>query len=286
VFTSKAITLLSAATGGVAAALVIALANPFSSPTRTTTVLARQSGGTAFASQLTATTSLTPREVYERDAHGVVAIRASSGGASTGSAYSPFGSSEQSTAKTDTGTGIELNDAGLIVTNEHVIEGAGSITVSLEGSSEHTIRASVVAEDKPSDLALLKIDPSGLTLHPLELADSASTQVGDSVDAIGNPYGLNWTLTTGVVSALNRQITAPDGGTISGVIQTDAALNPGNSGGPLIDTAGEVIGINSQIISGSSSASGTGGSSGVGFAIPSDTVKAFVQRSGDSASPT
>jgi putative serine protease PepD len=97
------------------------------------------------------------------------------------------------------------------------------------------------------------------------------------VYAIGNPFGLNWTLTTGVVSALGRHIDAPDGAAISKVIQTDAALNPGNSGGPLIDTAGEVIGVNSQIISGSASAGGSGGSSGVGFAIPSDTVKAFVQ---------
>jgi putative serine protease PepD len=279
--TSKGLTLFSAATGGVAAALVLALANPFSTATRTTTVIARQSGGKAFASQLTASTSLTPREVYERDAHGVVAIRASS--ASSSSSSSPFGA-QQSTGKIDTGTGIVLSSAGLIVTNEHVVEGASSITVSLDGSSEHTIQASVVAEDKPSDLALLKIDASGLTLHPLTLANSATTQVGDGVDAIGNPFGLNWTLTTGVVSALNRQITAPDGAPIAHVIQTDAALNPGNSGGPLINTSGEVIGINSQIVSGSSSASGTGGSSGVGFAIPSNTVKAFVQSSGENAS--
>jgi S1-C subfamily serine protease len=274
----KAVSFISAVTGGLATAAVVLLAHPFGASSHTTKVVARPSGGgTAFASKLTASASFTPRQIYEQDAPGVVAIRATSTGSTQ--SQSPFGGA-QSEARSDTGSGIVLSKTGLILTNEHVVEGASSITVSLDGESGHLRRASVVAADKALDLALVKIDSSNLTLHPLTLGESSSAQVGDSAYAIGNPFGLNWTLTTGIVSALNRQIKAPDGATISHVIQTDAALNPGNSGGPLIDAAGTVIGVNSQIISSSTSTTGQGGSSGVGFAISSDTVKAFVQRFG------
>jgi putative serine protease PepD len=200
-----------------------------------------------------------------------VAIRATGGAAASAS---PFGNAQRS----DAGAGIVLGAAGVIITNDHVVAGASSITVALDGQSAQTRHATVLAEDSSNDLALLKISPSSVTLHALALASSATVQVGDPAYAIGNPFGLNWTLTTGVVSALNRQIQAPNGTTISHVIQTDAALNPGNSGGPLIDAAGSVIGINSQIVSSSSSTGGQGGSSGVGFAISSNTIKAFLQR--------
>ncbi len=273
---SKALSLVSAAVGGVAVAAVLVLAHPFASGTHTK-VIVEEAGGRSFAAEVTSSL-LTPRQVYERDAHGVVAIRAityAGGGAER--AASPL-SGERQVQKADTGTGVVLNSSGLIATNEHVVEGASKVTVSLDGQSGHTFTATVIAQDKPNDLALLKIQTSGLALHPLTLADSSRVQVGDGVDAIGNPFGLNWTLTTGVVSALDRQIQAPDGNVIKRVIQTDAALNPGNSGGPLIDSAGAVIGINSQIISGSSSATGAGGSSGVGFAIPSNVIKALVAR--------
>jgi S1-C subfamily serine protease len=284
---SKALSLVSAVIGGVAAAAVLALAHPFATG-RHTKVVVREAGARTFASQVSTSSTLTPRQVYEADAHGVVAIRAvtyavgSAPSSSPQSLTSPL-SGERKVEKSDTGSGIVLATSGLIVTNDHVIEGASAVTVSLDGQSEHTLKARVVAEDKPNDLALLKVSPGNVTLHPLTLADSSSSEVGEGVDAIGNPYGLNWTLTTGVVSALNRQLKAPDGDPIKGVIQTDAALNPGNSGGPLIDQSGTVIGINSQIISGSSSASGTGGSSGVGFAIPSNVIKAFVQRADPTA---
>ena len=268
---TKVVTLISAAIGGLAAALAIVLGHPFSATQKQ--VVVRSSGGTTFASQLTATTALTPREVYERDARGVVAIRATTSGSPQ--SLSPFGA-EQSTRQTDTGTGIVLSTSGLILTNDHVVERASTITVSLDGASGQTRNASVIAADPSHDLALLKISPSGLTLHPLSLANSSATQVGDPAYAIGNPFGLNWTLTTGVVSALNRQIKAPDEATISHVIQTDAALNPGNSGGPLINASGAVIGVNSQIASASTSG-GQGGSTGVGFAISSNTVKSFLQ---------
>jgi putative serine protease PepD len=273
----RTVSLLSAVLGGVAAALVIVVVQPFSTGARSKVVV-KPASGTAYAAQLT-TGSLTPRQVYERDAHGVVSIRAigTVTEASERSSSSPFGA-EQKAATVDTGTGIVVSSGGLIVTNDHVVDEASSVTVTLDGEKGETVKASILAEDKQADLALLKIAPSGVTLHPLSFADSSTVEVGDAVDAIGNPYGLDWTLTTGVVSALNRQIKAPDGATISGAIQTDAALNPGNSGGPLIDSAGDVIGINSQIISGSSSTTAEGGSAGVGFAIASNTVELFLQQ--------
>jgi putative serine protease PepD len=274
---SRIIPLFSAAIGGLTALAVLLIAHP-SASSDATRVVSSHSGATAFASNADTAAALTPRQVYERDAHGVVAIRATSSAGAGVSAQSLSGGEEQA-EQTDTGSGIVLSAAGLIVTNEHVVDGASSIAVSLDGESGHMTRATVVADDRSSDLALLKINPSGLTLHPLTLVSSSSTEVGDAAYAIGNPFGLNWTLTTGIVSALNREIKAPDGSPIEHVIQTDAALNPGNSGGPLINAAGSVIGINSQIISGSSSASGQGGSSGVGFAISSGTIEAFLRQS-------
>jgi S1-C subfamily serine protease len=126
----------------------------------------------------------------------------------------------------------------------------------------------VIGKDPSHDLAVLRVPTEGLTLHPLPLGDSSKAQVGDPVLAIGNPFGLDRTLTTGVVSALQRRITAPNGFTIENVLQTDAPINPGNSGGPLLNALGQVIGINSQIESG-----GSGGSIGIGFAVPINTAK-------------
>ena len=169
-----------------------------------------------------------------------------------------------------TGTGFVVTKDGYIVTNDHVVDGATSVKVML-GTSKQQHDATVVGVDPSRDLALLKID-AGNDLKTLSLGDSSKIGVGDNTYAIGNPFGLDSTLTTGIVSALNRDIQAPDGATISGAIQTDAAINPGNSGGPLLDSAGQVIGVNSQIATG-----GNGnGNVGIGFAIPSNTVKDFV----------
>jgi len=144
------------------------------------------------------------------------------------------------------------------------------VTVSFEKGK--TVEAQVVGKDPSNDLAVLKISTDGLTLHPLTLGDSSSAQVGDPVYAIGNPFDLERTLTTGVISALQRQITAPNGFTIDNVLQTDAPINPGNSGGPLLDAAGRVLGINSQIETGGSG----GGSVGIGFAVPINTAKSEI----------
>jgi len=171
-----------------------------------------------------------------------------------------------------TGSGFVVSKDGLIVTNDHVVDGASQVQVKI-GTSDKAQAAQVVGADPSRDLALLKVD--GHDLPTLSLADSSSVSVGDPTYAIGNPFGLDHTLTTGIVSALQRSLQAPDGATISGAIQTDAALNPGNSGGALINADGQVIGVNSQIQTGSSNGA-EGGNVGIGFAIPSNTVKTFI----------
>jgi putative serine protease PepD len=205
--------------------------------------------------------SLSATQIYQRDSTGVVAIKV----------VTPEGEDE--------GTGIVLNDKGLILTNDHVVKNATSITVDASGSSKITRSAKLVGEEANQDLALISVDPTGLGLTPLTLASSSPVQVGDAVYAIGNPYGLEETLTRGIVSALGREIEAPDGAKITGAIQTDAALNPGNSGGPLLDEEGDVIGVNSQIASDAASVDGSQpGSTGVGFAIASNTVAQAVKK--------
>ena len=215
--------------------------------------------------------------IFQRDAPGVVAISA------TSTQQSIFGS----TASADTGSGIILSRSGLILTNNHVIAGASAIAVQVGGSSGPLRRAKVVAVDAHKDLALLQIVPDGLSLHPLTFDDSATVRVGDAAYAIGNPLGYDQTLTVGVVSALDRTIDAPDGAPITDVLQTDAALNPGNSGGPLLNSLGQVIGVNSQIATGASSgvfgSEASGGNTGVGFAISSDSVLAALAQMGHGA---
>ena len=168
-----------------------------------------------------------------------------------------------------TGSGFVVSSAGLIVTNAHVVEGATAVTVKVGGGA--TLPATVVGRDESTDLALVKVrGASGQRFTPLPLGDSGSLQVGDAVYAIGSPFGLNSTLTSGVVSALDRTIGAPNGFTIDHVVQTDAPINPGNSGGPLLDDHGRAIGVNSQILN--ASGSSQTGNVGIGFAIPSNTV--------------
>ena len=165
-----------------------------------------------------------------------------------------------------------IDTEGHILTNNHVVEGADKIEVKL-GASDKTYTAEVVGTDPATDVALLKVDAPADELHPLALGDSSEVEVGDPVVAIGNPFGLDRTVTSGIVSALQRQIQAPNGFSISHVIQTDAAINPGNSGGPLIDAEGQVIGINSQIETGG----GSDGNVGIGFAMPINTAREVVQ---------
>ncbi|HKG66429.1 MAG TPA: trypsin-like peptidase domain-containing protein [Solirubrobacteraceae bacterium] len=170
------------------------------------------------------------------------------------------------------GSGWVYSSDGTIVTNDHVVEGASKVSVRFTENGD-PIDAQVVGTDPSSDIAVLKIDPSKVEggVKPLQLADSKQIEPGQPAIAIGSPFGLQGTVTSGIVSALGREIQAPNGFTISGVIQTDAAINPGNSGGPLLDENGRVIGINSQIAT-----NGSDSNSGVGFAVPIDTVKQVV----------
>jgi putative serine protease PepD len=183
--------------------------------------------------------------------------------------------SAQTGQGTATGSGFVISTDGKIITNQHVVDGATSVSVKI-GTDGKEQTAQVLGADASKDLALLKVDPGSTKLHALSFGDSSNVQVGDNVYAIGNPYGLDHTLTSGIVSALNRDIQAPSGATIPGAIQTDAALNPGNSGGALLDADGKVVGVNSQIAS-SGSSSGTAGNVGIGFAIPSKLVQAFAE---------
>jgi S1-C subfamily serine protease len=210
--------------------------------------------------------ALTARDIYKRDAPGVAFIRARTL-TSPASPFDVYGGAEDSEA---TGSGFVLDRDGHVLTNAHVVDGATAVTVTFGGN--RTTEAMIVGKDESTDLALLKVDPKNLKLRPLALGDSKSVQVGDPTVAIGNPFGFDRTLTTGVVSALQRRIKAPDDYTIDNVIQTDAAINPGNSGGPLIDASGRVIGINSQIATGGNGS----GSVGIGFAVPIDTAKKVV----------
>jgi S1-C subfamily serine protease len=212
-------------------------------------------------------------EIYRNDGQGVAFIEATEPAEESPSSLSPFGEEEESRGGgIATGSGFLIDTEGHIVTNNHVVEGATKVEVKL-GSSDVSHTAEVVGTDPATDVALLKVDVPASQQHPLSLGDSSKVQVGDPVVAIGNPFGLDRTVTSGIVSALQRQIQAPNGFSISHVIQTDAAINPGNSGGPLIDTSGSVIGINSQIQTG-----GSNGNVGIGFAVPINTAREVVQQ--------
>jgi S1-C subfamily serine protease len=211
----------------------------------------------------------TVARIYQADSAGVAFIEAERP-AKPPSPFDFFGLPRG--GGTATGSGFVIDTGGPILTNNHVVAGAGTIRVKL-GNSNTSYDAKKVGADPATDLALLKIDAPSSELHPLALGDSSSVQVGDPVVAIGNPFGLDRTATTGIVSARQRQIQAPNGFAISNVIQTDASINPGNSGGPLINSSGQVIGITSQI-----ETAGGGGSVGIGFAIPSNTAREVVSQ--------
>ena len=209
----------------------------------------------------------TVQDIYRDEGRGVVFIQAQ--GVSGGESLFGIPQSEG----TATGSGFVVDEDGTIITNAHVVEGADEVSVKFDEDGG-SVEAELKGVDPDSDLAVLKVDPKeveDLTVVPL--GDSSKLEVGDPVVAIGNPFGLQRTVTTGIVSALQRQIEAPSGFQISNVIQTDASINPGNSGGPLLDAQGRVIGINSQIATG-----GGQGSVGIGFAVPINTAKQLLPR--------
>jgi len=202
--------------------------------------------------------AMTVNEIYERAASGVVQITSTSGNIGGASPQQALGS------------GFVVDKAGHVATNYHVIQGADEIRVSF--SNRDTVEAQLVGSDPSTDLAVLQVDTSASALTPLPLGDSDQVEVGDPVVAIGNPFGLDRTATSGIVSAIQRLITAPNRYTIDHVIQTDAPINHGNSGGPLLNSRGQVIGVNTQIETGGVDS----GNVGIGFSVPSNTVKDVV----------
>jgi S1-C subfamily serine protease len=258
---------LSAALGGgVVVALLAAFGALGSTQKNITTI---QSAPLAPSNASQQSPGLTPHDIYVRDAPGVVFITSTVVQKSE-SPFNLFGGGEVQRQGQASGSGIVIDAKGTILTNWHVVENAVKVTVSFE--KDKTVEAQIVGKDPSNDLAVLRIATDGLTLHPLTLGDSSAAKVGDPVLAIGNPFDLERTLTTGIISALQRQITAPNGFTINNVLQTDAPINPGNSGGPLLNASGQVIGINSQIETGGSG----GGSVGIGFAVPINTAKSEI----------
>jgi putative serine protease PepD len=253
----------TAVLGGAAGAGIVAIAGTGNSTNTTTTVtqpVANTGDGASSSSS-----GLNATALYAAAAPGVVDIT-SRGVTGASDSQNPFGGpSQQST--TATGTGFVVDAKGHIVTAAHVVDGASSITVTFQDGTTRT--AKLLGKDNATDVAVLSVDPSGLTLHPLGLGSSSGLEIGNAVAAIGDPFTYQRSLSTGVVSGLDRTISAPNGFTVAHAIQTDAALNPGNSGGPVLDASGKVVGIVDQIATNGSSDT----SSGVGFAVPIDLVK-------------
>jgi S1-C subfamily serine protease len=212
--------------------------------------------------------ALSINEIYEQSAPGVVQVTSTAVVENEpnpffGNPFSPGSQTQRSL-----GSGFVIDKDGHIITNYHVVEGAQSVEVSF--SNRETMRARILGVDPSTDIAVLKVDARSRALTPLKLGDSDAVEVGDSVVAIGNPFGLERSITAGIVSALQRQISAPNRfSAIDHVIQTDAPINHGNSGGPLLNAQGQVIGVNARIETGGT----TEGNVGIGFAIPIDTVK-------------
>ena len=235
---------------------------------KTTTTLVQQAPFGATSNANDGNAGLTAGDIYKRDAPGVVFVRSQI----VQRTQSPFdfGLPQEQQGEA-TGSGFVIDQAGTILTNAHVVNGATKVTVQFQ--NKESVEAKVLGKDESTDLALLKVDAAGLKVTPLTLGSSKGVQVGDPAIAIGNPFGLERTLTTGVISAVQRTIQAPNNFQIDVVLQTDAPINPGTSGGPLIDATGKVIGINSQIATGGSASQG---SVGIGFAVPIDTAKQII----------
>jgi len=271
---TRALAYVAAGAAGAGLALAVAASVGVLSGGETTTIreIASAPQSAPAAAFVRPGRPLSIYEIYKRSAPGVVQITATSTVRVPVDPFfgDPFGLPQQEQRQA-LGSGFVIDKAGHIVTNYHVIAGARDIQVGF--SNNTSVKARLVGSDPSTDLAVLKVDVGSRALTPLPLGDSDQVRVGDQVVAIGNPFGYERSVTAGIVSALQRQIAAPNQYTIDHVIQTDAPINKGNSGGPLINARGEVIGVNSQIETGDT---GAEGNVGIGFAIPSNTVKSVV----------
>jgi S1-C subfamily serine protease len=260
----KKITLVIALAAGFATALAVGAGNmdaavtitaPTTNPAPPQTITLATGG-----------TVLTPQEIYQGAAPGVVVITTTQTVKIPRTIVTPAVTERVSLL----GSGFVVDQQGDILTNDHVVRGGARIRVGFESGASYP--ATVVGTDPSSDLAVVRVQAPATELHPLGFGDSAGVAVGDPAYAIGNPFGLDRTMTAGIISATGRSIKAPNGRTIPNAIQTDASINHGNSGGPLLDRYGRVVGVNDQI------ESGTGGSVGIGFAISSNTAGTIANR--------
>jgi len=264
--------LLGLAGGAIGAALVIlvlVLVFDFGKVKQETVI--KTGGDTTTTSKPASGEGMSPAEIYQEYSAGVVMVLADF----AASGADEFGVPQSAQSL---GTGFVVDTDGYILTNAHVVdesgEAASTVTVVLNkgGSATRRVKSELVGVDSGSDVALIKVDPSGLELKALPLGDSDKVAVGEPVVAIGNPLGYDFSITSGIVSAVGRTLQAPNGMRIPNGIQTDAAINQGNSGGPLIDGSGNVIGINEQI------ASQGGGNDGLGFAVPINTAVRVMEQ--------
>jgi putative serine protease PepD len=248
-----------------AAALAVAGCGSSSSHTVTRTVTTSSAAGsTSEPAAFSSGGGMTINQIYKKAGPGVVDIVVTT----SGSGNSLFGGGS---AQKDEGAGVVYNDQGYILTDQHVVAGANSIRVTFQDG--RVASAKLIGTDPSTDVGVIKVNVPQSELHPLQFADSSTAQVGDAVVAIGSPFSLPETVTSGIVSQVGRSIEAPNNYTIPGAIQTDAAINPGNSGGPLLNANGDVLGLNDQIDTNNTTIGGEGSNSGIGFATPGNEVQ-------------
>jgi putative serine protease PepD len=255
-------------TAMVVGALLVSGVIPLDTVTTTTPTQSSDKTTTAVSYQ---EDGLTPQQIYDDSADGVVEIVATFAGQ-----MDIFG---QSSEQQGIGSGFVVDEDGYILTNAHVVSNNGQLASDVQvifnegGKQTNQVSGTIVGADDSTDVAVIKVDPAQVsTLDPIALGDSSSVQVGERVVAIGNPLGLEFSLSSGIVSATDREMESPNGAVIGNAIQTDASINPGNSGGPLINASGEVIGINEQI------ATQSGGNEGIGFAVPINTAVKVMEQ--------
>jgi S1-C subfamily serine protease len=265
---SRWIPVIGGAIAGGVIALIIASSATTSSTVTTQTVTQPASAASAQSepTSIKTTGGMTINQIYKSASPGVVDILVTSQSQNPGFGF--FGGNGSQTQKGE-GAGVVYNSNGYILTDEHVVAGATAVTVRFQNGKQ--VPAKVIGSDPSTDVGVIKVDVPSSELHPVPLGDSSTPQVGDPVVAIGSPFSLPETTTAGIVSQTGRAITAPNNYEIPGAIQTDAPINPGNSGGPLLNASAQVIGLNDQIETNNTTASGQGSSSGVGFATPINT---------------
>ena len=264
----RVLPIVGGAIAGGVIALVIASSNSTTHSVTTTVVQQSSTGTSALPTSFKGGTGLSINQIYKTASPGVVDIFVTANSSNQGFGF--FGGQGQQQTQGE-GAGVVYDTNGNILTDEHVVAGATSVKVRFQDGKSAS--AKVLSTDPSTDVAVIHVNVPASQLHPIPLADSSRAQVGDPVVAIGSPFGLPETTTTGIVSQTGRSIQAPNGYTIPNAVQTDAAINPGNSGGPLLDANAHVLGLNDQIETNNSTAGGEGSSSGVGFAVPSNTVK-------------